>query len=84
MIKLKLLTTPGCHHCAQAKVTLEKIKKDYPELRVEEVDMATPKGQELITKYQIMASPGVVINGELFSTGGLDEKRLREKLEELK
>lgn len=84
MIKLELLTSPGCHNCAQAKVILEKVKKDYPELKVEEVDMATPRGQELIVRHQIMASPGVVINNELFSTGGLDEKKLREKLEEIK
>lgn len=82
MIKLQLLTSPDCPNCAQAKVILEKVKKDYPELKVEEVDMATPAGQELISKHQIMASPGIVINGELFSTGGLDEKKLRKKLDE--
>lgn len=84
MIKLQLLTAPGCSHCAQAKAVLEKVKKDYPDLQVKEIDMTTPEGQEMVTKYQIMSSPGVVINGELFSTGGLDEKKLREKLEEFK
>lgn len=83
-MKLQLLTTPGCSHCAQAKVILKKVKKDYPKLKVEEVDMATPEGQELIAKHQIMTSPGIVINGKLFSTGGLDEKKLRKKLEELR
>ncbi len=84
MIKLQLLTTLGCSHCAQAKEVLKKVKKDYPKLKVEEVDMATPEGQKLMAQYQIMTSPGVIINNELFSSGGLDEKKLRKKLEEFK
>jgi glutaredoxin len=70
----------GCHNCAAAKKVLNKIIADYPNLNVEEIDMRTPKGQELVQKYTIMASPGIIIDNELFSTGGLDEKKLREKL----
>lgn len=83
MIKLQFLTMPGCPNCAEAKTVLEKVKKDFPELEIKELDISAPEAQTLVSRHQIMASPGIVINGELFSTGGLNEKKLREKLGEL-
>jgi len=83
-MQVKILSTPACGECAKAKKLLEEIKPQYPELVVEEVDMATPEGQEIISKYMIMSSPGVIINGELFSTGALDKQKLIEKLDNLK
>lgn len=77
MINLTLVTREGCIHCAQTKELLKKIQPDYPNLTVEEVDMLTPKGQELVSTYSIMSSPGIIINGELFSMGGTTEKELR-------
>ncbi len=71
-------------HCAQTKEILKKIKPEYPELIVKEIDMTTPEGQELISKYGIMSSPGIIINDELFAMGGTTEKELRSKLESLK
>ncbi|MEK7599126.1 MAG: thioredoxin family protein [Patescibacteria group bacterium] len=38
----------------------------------------------MITKYGIMSSPGIIINGELFAMGGTTEKELRDKFEELR
>lgn len=84
MINLTLVTREGCVHCAQTKELLKKMKPEYPELVVEEIDMTTPKGQELISKYGIMSSPGIIINGELFAMGGTTEKELRDKFAELK
>ncbi len=83
-MKLQLLTSSGCGHCAEAKKILEEIKPDFPELEIEEVDMTTDEGQEMLGKYMVMSSPGVIINGELFSQGGLDKAKLVEKLESLK
>lgn len=82
-INLTLVTRQGCGHCAQTKEILKKIQPEYPQLAVTEVDMITPKGQELIGKYGIMSSPGIIIDGELFSMGGTTEKELRRKLDEL-
>ncbi|MDP2685422.1 MAG: thioredoxin family protein [bacterium] len=79
-INLKLVTREGCVHCARTKEILKKIKPEYPKLAVEEIDMTTSKGQELISKYSIMSSPGIIINDELFAMGGTTEKELREKL----
>lgn len=44
MIKVTLIRPSGCHHCIAVKATLEKMKVDYPELTIEEIDMTIPKG----------------------------------------
>ena len=79
-INLTLVTSVGCVKCAQTKEILKKIAPDFPELNVKEVDMTTLEGQELISKYSIMSSPGIIINDELFSMGGTTEADLRKKL----
>ena len=81
-INLILLTAKNCVHCAEVKNILKKIAPDFTELNVQEIDIATPEGQELIAKYGIMSSPGIIINDKLFSMGGTTEKELREKLKE--
>ena len=83
-INLTLVTKEGCVHCAQTKEILKKVGPEYSELEVKEVDMTTPEGQELIGKYGIMSSPGIIINDELFAMGGTTEKELLEKLEKMK
>ena len=83
-MKLQFLTMPGCHNCEAAKKIFDEIMPDFPNVEVEEIDMTTPEGQELVQKYGIMSSPGIIINGELFSTGGVDRTKLIEKLKTLK
>ena len=46
-------------------------------------DVTTSKGQEIAGKYMIMASPGIILNGELWSTGGYNKNKFLEKLKEL-
>lgn len=84
MINVQLVKTQGCAHCAQTLEVLEKIKPDYPNLKVEEILMTTKQGMELVQKHAIMASPGVIINGKLAFQGGATEKQLRKALEEYK
>ena len=38
---------------------------------------------EMVKKYMIMASPGIIINEELFSTGGVNKEKFEAKLKEL-
>lgn len=83
MITIQFITVPGCHECAKAKEILEKLKPEFPNMQIEEVDATTQKGMELVLKYGIFASPGIVISGELFSTGGVDRNKLVEKLNSL-
>ncbi len=84
MIKVSLIRTPGCTHCAKAKAILEKMKSVYPDLMVEEIDMSTPKGQELVSKHNIMASPGILVNDKFFAMGGATEEQFKEKFNGLK
>lgn len=83
-IKIQEVSTPGCTHCKAARELLEKeIKKQFPNVEMEFIDMMTEKGMELVQKYGIMASPGIIVNGELFSTGGLDKNKLIDKIKSL-
>lgn len=84
MIKLQILTSKSFVHCAEAKEILKEIRPDFPELEIEEIDMAAKQGQEMINKYMIMSSPGIIINDELFSVGGVKKDKLIVKLRELK
>ena len=80
MIKeVLILKTPGCASCAQATVLINKIKKEEKlKVNVKEVDIT--KNPDILRKYPIMSSPGIVINGKLEFVGVPREKELREKL----
>lgn len=84
MIKTTLIRPSGCQHCGQVKGTLEKLKKEYPDLVVEEIEATSPEGQALIQKHGILSSPGILINDEFFAMGGATEKQLREKFDGLR
>lgn len=84
MIKVSLIRPSGCQHCIQVKGTLEKLKMDYPDLVIEDVEATTPEGQALIIKHGILSSPGILVNDQFFAMGGATEKQLREKFEEIK
>lgn len=75
---------PGCHNCAATKKIFDEIMPNFANVQVEEIDMTTPEGQELVQKYDIMSSPGIVINDKLFLTGEIDREKLIEKLKSLK
>lgn len=84
MIKVTLIRPDGCQHCVAVKEVLEKLKSDYPDLSVEDIDMATEEGQALVQKHGILSSPGILINDEFFAMGGATEDQFREKFESLK
>lgn len=81
MIKVELLTMPGCGHCASAKETIKKIKDDFPDMVLEVIDVA--EHPEVAQRYMLMSTPGIVINGKLEFTGGVTEVALRKRLNEL-
>ena len=83
MINIQFVTVPGCHECAKAKKIFEELKPKYPEMQIEEINVTTPQGTELVQKYGIFSSPGIIINGELFSTGALNKDEFVKKLDEL-
>ena len=84
MNKITFLTMVGCHNCEAAKKIFDEIMPDFEgKVEVSEVDMLSSEGQELVQKHSIMASPGIIINDELFSTGGVNKEKLVEKLKSL-
>lgn len=77
--KVQILKTPGCSSCAQATTLIKKIKEEEKlKFSIEELDIT--QHPELLQKYQIMVSPGIVIDGKLEFTGVPSKEKLREKL----
>jgi len=77
--KVQILRTQGCASCAQATVLVNKIKQEETlTFQIEEIDIT--EHPELLQKYQIMTSPGIVIDGELAFTGMPNTRKLRERL----
>ena len=77
------LSSPGCVHCKEFEMFWHSIEKDWPNVEYKNVSITTPEGQELAAKYGIFASPGVIVNSELFSTGGFSKQKFVEKIKEL-
>ncbi len=83
-IKIQEVTSPDCSHCAKAKEILEnEIKPQFSDIDIEYIDIMTEQGQKMVQEYGIMSSPGIIVNGELFSMGGLDKNKLVEKIKSL-
>ena len=57
---------------------IEKVKPDFPDLRVTYLDAT--EHTEILEKYRIMSALGIIVNGKLEYTGGLDEASFRELL----
>lgn len=84
-MKVQLVINPnGCVHCNQIKETLAKLKPDYKDLEVKELSTTSNEGLKLVIKHGIMASPGLIIDGEFAFQGGVGENQLRKKLDEYK
>ena len=77
------LSSPGCHICKHFEEFWRSIEKDWPNVQYRNVNVITPEGQELASKHMIMASPGIILNGELWSTGGFHKEKFVQKLREL-
>lgn len=81
-IHLQLLTAEGCSDCENAKQMINEVKNKFPylNLQVEEINVTSLKGLELVVEHSIMSNPGIIINGKLFSTGRLDRDEFIEKI----
>ena len=78
MANVKLITMPGCSHCGPAKELLLQVAPDFPQAEVEILNVV--EDPDLAVKYNLLQAPGLVINEKLVSSGGFDEKELREFL----
>jgi alkyl hydroperoxide reductase subunit AhpF len=82
-ILVQELSSPGCHICMEFEKFWNSIAKDWLNAEYKKTDVTTPEGQEMVQKYMIFASPGIIVNGELFSTGGFSKQKFLEKLKEI-
>lgn len=80
---LEELASPGCQICKQFEEFWRSIEKDWPQVKYRRVDVTEPEGQKMAAKYMIFASPGIILNGELFSVGGFNKEKFLKKLKEL-
>jgi len=79
-MEILLLTQANCALCEQAKEILARLCLEYP-LAVSTLDCATPDGEALATRAGILFPPGVLLDGEPFTYGGLSERGLRKEIE---
>ncbi len=82
-VVLQELSSPGCQICKAFEEFWKSIEADWPNVKYENVSVTAPEGQALASKYMIFSSPGIIINGELFSSGGFDKEKFVLKLKEL-
>jgi glutaredoxin len=80
MSKVLLITLQGCSHCENVKKTLARLKSDYPNLHVEELDVHSAKGQELVKKHSITSAPAIFIDNQFIQQGEMSEDEFRKRL----
>jgi len=79
-VLLEVLTSPGCTHCRTFFEFWNSVESDWPNVTLDEYSITTSEGQALVSKYHVFSTPGVILNGELFSEGGVQTKPFLEKL----
>ncbi len=78
---ITLVTSPGCHFCADAEDALAQIAREYP-LSVTHIDLRSPEGMELVQRHAAAMSPLVLVDGAFLSAGRLPRGKLRSRLSE--
>ncbi|HEY4476921.1 MAG TPA: thioredoxin family protein [Candidatus Paceibacterota bacterium] len=82
-VELVELSSPGCTHCQAFQEFWHSVEKDWPAVKFREVSITTAEGQDLASKHMIFASPGIILDGELFSTGGVNQDKFLARIKEL-
>lgn len=82
-ITLEELSSPGCQICKAFEEFWHSIEKDWPNVKYKNVSVIDPEGQEIAQKFMIFSSPGIILNGELWATGGFEKEKFVAKLKEL-
>ena len=61
MTKVTVVYTKTCQYCPTAKSLWKSLQKQF-KFDYEEIDAVSPKGQELVMKFSIMAVPTSIID----------------------
>ena len=82
-VVLETVSSPGCSHCAAFEEFWHSVEKEWPNVTYHNISILSPEGQALAAKHMILASPGIVLNGEIHATGGYDQDKFLTRLKEL-
>lgn len=82
-VSLKVLTSPGCMPCHEFLEFWNAVARDWPQVEMSEHSVISVEGQAMAIAHRVFASPGIIVNDELFAMGGFDRDRLLEKLRAL-
>jgi glutaredoxin len=82
-VSLVEVTSPNCPPCEGFERFWDTIKAEWPNVSFQKIDVTTTEGADLAQKHMILSAPGILVNGELLSSGGFDPKKLIAKLREL-
>jgi hypothetical protein len=69
------VTTDRCHFCERGRAVLADLADRYP-LRIREVELASPEGFTIASRWQVPYPPIVLVDGELAGYGRLSERSL--------
>ena len=81
-VTLETVSSPGCTHCVEFEEFWHSIEKDWSNVTYKNLSILSPEGQELAQKHMILASHGILLNGELHATGGFDKEKFLAALKE--
>lgn len=82
-ITLEVLTAPSCSHCHEFLEFWKSISAEWPNITMKEFSVITPEGQAMVGEYQIFSSPAIILNKEVFASGGFNKEKFIEKVKEL-
>lgn len=84
MLKVTFLTTGYCSNCDLVKEGLDELLSKYEgTVELESVDIDSDEGGRLLRRHQVMAMPGIIVDGELVSAGGLSHEKLENHIHRL-
>lgn len=63
-------------NCQVLKKLLNRVKKKFPGLVIEDINVNSPRGKKLVEKYNLIVTPGIAINGNLVLSGEINETDL--------
>lgn len=78
-MEVKILFVPGCKCCDRIITDARDLKEEFS-MDIEVIDVTT--NLEMLEKYPIFSSPGIVINSKLVSTGDIGKETLRGLIQE--
>lgn len=81
MHRVQLVFTKTCLYCGPTKAIWHDLQKRY-KFEYEEIDAETPKGQQLVEKFMIMAVPTTIVDNRVQFIGLPNKGRAEELVKE--